>query len=294
MQSTTGLQRDPVTGLPPGETRDGRIKIHGPEAFAGMRRAGRLAAQTLDFITPYVRPGVTTDELDRLCHAFTLEHDAIPAPLNYRGFPKSICTSINHVVCHGIPGERRLVEGDILNIDVTPILDGWHGDSSRMYFVGERIAVKARRLAEVTYDAMMRGIAVVRPGVHIGAIGDAIQSYAESHRFTVVRDFCGHGVGRIFHDAPSILHYGKPEDGPLLHEGMFFTIEPMINAGRWEVKILNDGWTAVTKDRSLSAQFEHTIGVTATGYEIFTISPAGLHRPPYPLTETPATAPAPR
>jgi len=293
----TGLQRDPVTGLPPGETRDGRIKIHGPEAFACMRRAGLLAAQTLDFITPHIRPGVTTDELDRLCHDFTLDHGAIPAPLNYRGFPKSICTSINHVVCHGIPGDRRLVEGDILNIDVTPILDGWHGDSSRMYFVGEKIPVKARRLVEVTYEAMMRGIAVVRPGVHIGAIGEAIQRYAESHRFSVVRDFCGHGVGRIFHDAPSILHYGKPEDGPVMREGMFFTVEPMINAGRWEVKILNDGWTAVTKDRSLSAQFEHTVAVTATGYEIFTISPAGLHRPPYQLTapaETSATAPAAR
>ena len=270
-----------MTGLAPGETRDGAIKIHGPDAFAGMRRAGLLAAETLDFITPYVRPGVTTGELDRLCHEFVLDHDAIPAPLNYRGFPKSICTSINHVVCHGIPGDRRLMEGDILNIDVTPILDGWHGDSSRMFFVGERIPIKARRLVEVTYEAMMRGIAVVRPGAHIGAIGDAIQRYAEGHRYSVVRDFCGHGVGRIFHDAPSILHYGRPDDGPVMREGMFFTIEPMINAGRWEVKILGDGWTAVTKDRSLSAQFEHTVGVTATGYEIFTISPAGLHRPPY-------------
>ncbi len=281
MRSIPGLQRDAVTGLPPGETRDGSIKLHGAEAFEAMRRAGRLAAQTLDFMAPYVRPGIATGELDRLCHEFTLDHDASPAPLNYRGFPKSICTSINHVVCHGIPGDRRLVEGDILNIDVTPILDGWHGDSSRMFFVGERIPVKARRLVDVTYEAMMRGIAVVRPGVHIGAIGDAIQRYAESHRFSVVRDFCGHGVGRIFHDAPSILHYGRPEDGPAMREGMIFTVEPMINAGRWEVKILSDGWTAVTKDRSLSAQFEHTIGVTATGYEIFTLSPAGLHRPPY-------------
>ncbi len=202
---------------------------------------------------------------------------------NYRGFPKSICTSINHVVCHGIPGERRLIEGDILNIDVTPILDGWHGDTSRMFFVGERMPIKARRLVDVTYEAMMRGIAVVRPGLRIGAIGDAIQRYAESHRFSVVRDFCGHGVGRVFHDAPSILHYGHPDDGPVMREGMIFTVEPMINVGRWEVKILSDGWTAVTKDRSLSAQFEHTVGVTATGYEIFTISPAGLHRPPYPL-----------
>ncbi len=270
-----------MTGLPPGETRDGRIKIHGPEDFEGMRRAGLLAAQTLDFVTPHIRPGVATGELDRLCHEFILDHDAISAPLNYRGFPKSICTSINHVVCHGIPGDRRLMEGDILNIDVTPILGGWHGDTSRMFFVGERIPVKARRLVDVTYEAMMRGIAVVRPGVRIGAIGDAIQRYAEGHRFSVVRDFCGHGVGRIFHDAPSILHYGRPDDGPVMREGMFFTVEPMINAGRWEVKILSDGWTAVTKDRSLSAQFEHTVGVTATGYEIFTVSPAGLHRPPY-------------
>ncbi|HUC70823.1 MAG TPA: type I methionyl aminopeptidase [Stellaceae bacterium] len=270
-----------MTGLPPGETRDGRIKIHGPEDFEGMRRAGLLAAQTLDFVTPHIRPGVATGELDRLCHEFILDHDAISAPLNYRGFPKSICTSINHVVCHGIPGDRRLMEGDILNIDVTPILGGWHGDTSRMFFVGDRIPVKARRLVDVTYEAMIRGIAVVRPGVRIGAIGDAIQRYAEGHRFSVVRDFCGHGVGRIFHDAPSILHYGRPDDGPVMREGMFFTVEPMINAGRWEVKILSDGWTAVTKDRSLSAQFEHTVGVTATGYEIFTVSPAGLHRPPY-------------
>ncbi len=299
MQSIPGLRRETAPDLVQtrdAQTRDGRIKIHGPEAFEGMRRAGRLAAATLDFITPHIRPGITTGELDRLCHEFTLDHGAIPAPLNYRGFPKSICTSLNHVVCHGIPGERRLVEGDILNIDVTPILDGWHGNSSRMYFVGERIPVKARRLSDVTYEAMMRGIAVIRPGVHIGAIGDAIQRYAESHRFSVVRDFCGHGVGRVFHDVPSILHYGQPEDGPVMREGMFFTVEPMINAGRWEVKILGDGWTAVTKDRSLSAQFEHTIGVTATGYEIFTISPAGLHRPPYAVTapaETSATAPLP-
>ncbi len=297
-----GLQQRAAASPPPSETsgpetRDGRIKLHGPEAFAAMRRAGALAAQTLDFITAYVRPGVATGELDRLCHDFVADHGAISAPLNYRGFPKSICTSVNHVVCHGIPGERRLDEGDIVNIDVTPILDGWHGDSSRMFLVGERIAVKARRLVEVTYDAMMRGIAVIRPGIHIGAIGEAIQRHAESHRFSVVRDFCGHGVGRIFHDAPSILHYGHPDDGPVMREGMIFTVEPMINAGRWEVKILSDGWTAVTKDRSLSAQFEHTVGVTATGHEIFTTSPAGLHRPPYALdtaAETLAPAPRPR
>jgi methionyl aminopeptidase len=279
-----GMQQDIGRGLSSGAMRDGQIKLHGAEAFEGMRRAGALAAATLDFITPYVRPGVTTGELDRLCHEFVADHHAVSAPLNYRGFPKSICTSVNHVVCHGIPGERRLMEGDILNIDVTPILDGWHGDTSRMFLVGERIPLKARRLVDVTYEAMMRGIAAVRPGAHIGAIGDAIQRYAEGHRFSVVRDFCGHGVGRVFHDAPSILHYGRPNDGPVMREGMIFTVEPMINAGRWEVKILTDGWTAVTKDRSLSAQFEHSVGVTATGYEIFTISPAGLHRPPYDLS----------
>jgi methionyl aminopeptidase len=302
MQSISGLRQETAPGLAAttpgiGETRDGTIKLHGPEAFESMRRAGLLAAEMLDFITPHVRPGVATGELDRLCDEFARDHGAVSAPLNYRGFPKSICTSINHVVCHGIPGERRLVEGDILNIDVTPILDGWHGDSSRMYFVGDRIPLKARRLVEVTYEAMMRGIAVIRPGVRIGAIGEAIQRYAESYRFSVVRDFCGHGVGRVFHDAPSILHYGRSDEGPIMREGMFFTVEPMINAGRWEVKILNDGWTAVTKDRSLSAQFEHTVGVTATGYEIFTISPAGLHRPPYRVSapaEIPATASAPR
>ncbi len=269
----------------PGANHDGRddhrIKIHGAEGFEGMRRAGRLAAETLDFITPHVKPGVTTDELDRLCAGFILDHGGISAPLNYRGFPRSICTSINHVVCHGIPGERRLDEGDILNIDVTPILDGWHGDSSRMYFVGERIPLKARRLVDVTYEAMMKGIEAIRPGIRIGAIGQAIQRFAEAQRFSVVRDFCGHGVGRIFHDAPSILHFGSAQEGPVMREGMIFTVEPMINAGRWEVKILSDGWTAVTKDRSLSAQFEHSIGVTATGCEIFTLSPAGLHRPPY-------------
>jgi methionyl aminopeptidase len=284
------MQQDQMPGL--GRSRSGDIKIHGEDDFAGMRRAGRLAAATLDFIAPYVHPGVTTGELDRLCHDFVADHGAISAPLNYRGFPKSICTSINHVVCHGIPGDRRLVEGDILNIDVTPILDGWHGDSSRMFLVGERIAIKAKKLVDATYEAMMRGIAVVRPGVRIGAIGDAIQRYAESHRYSVVRDFCGHGVGRVFHDAPSILHYGRPDDGPMLREGMFFTIEPMINAGRYEVKVLGDGWTAVTKDRSLSAQFEHTVGVTATGHEIFTLSPAGLHQPPYDLNP-PAENPQP-
>jgi methionyl aminopeptidase len=261
-----------------GEAR--RIKLHGPDEFAAMRKAGRLAAETLDFITPEVREGVTTARLDKLCHDFIVDHGAIPAPLNYRGFPKSICTSINHVVCHGIPGERKLIDGDTLNIDVTVILDGWHGDTSRMYFVGKP-SVKAQRLVEATYHAMMAGIAIVRPGARLGDIGHAIQTVAEAERFSVVRDFCGHGIGRIFHDAPSVLHFGRAGTGPELKEGMFFTVEPMINAGRWEVKVLDDGWTAVTRDRSLSAQFEHTVAVTAEGYEIFTGSPAGLDRPPY-------------
>jgi methionyl aminopeptidase len=258
-----------------------RIKLHSPADFEGMRKAGRLAAEVLDFITPHVVAGVTTDALDRLCHGFIVDHGAIPAPLNYRGFPRSICTSINHVVCHGIPGDRKLEEGDIINIDITVILDGWHGDTSRMFLVGEKVPLKARKLVDVTYEAMMRGINVVRPGATLGDIGHAIQSYVEANRFSVVRDFCGHGVGRIFHDAPSVVHFGQPGHGPKLREGMFFTIEPMVNAGRYDVKILADGWTAVTKDKSLSAQFEHTVAVTATGYEIFTLSPKGLHHPPY-------------
>ena len=260
---------------------EGGFLIHGPEAFAGMRLAGRLAAETLDMVTPHVTPGVTTEELDRLCHDFIVERDAVPAPLNYRGFPKSICTSVNHVVCHGIPSpDKRLKDGDIINIDVTVIVDGWHGDTSRMFFVGKP-AIKARRLVETTYEAMMRGIEVVRPGAHLGDIGHAIQSFAESKRFSVVRDFCGHGLGQIFHDAPSVLHYGRPGTGPVLRAGMFFTIEPMINAGKYHVKILHDGWTAVTRDAQLSAQFEHSIGITEEGYEIFTQSPKGWHQPPY-------------
>ena len=264
----------------PAETQ--LITIHKPEDYDAMRKAGRLAAELLDFITPHVQPGITTGELDRLCHDLTIERGATPAPLNYRGFPKSICTSINHVVCHGIPGDKVLRDGDIINIDVTPIVDGWHGDSSRMYPVG-RIGIKARRLIEITYEALMRGISVVRPGATLGDIGHAIQSFAEKNRFSVVRDFCGHGLGKIFHAPPSILHYGKPREGQELREGMFFTIEPMINAGRHETKILSDGWTAVTKDRSMSAQFEHSIGVTSDGYEIFTQSPTGLDCPPYKI-----------
>jgi methionyl aminopeptidase len=268
-----------------GELRDEEqrpaIKLHGPAEFEGMRRAGRLAAETLDFVTPHVKPGVSTGELDRLCHEFIVERGAVPAPLGYRGFPKSICTSVNHVVCHGIPGDRRLAEGDIINIDVTVILEGWHGDTSRMFLVGDKIPVKARRLVDVTYEAMMRGIEVVKPGIELREIGATIQRFAEGHRFSVVRDFCGHGVGRVFHDAPSVLHYDSGEPGPILKEGMFFTIEPMINAGRPDVKVLEDGWTAVTRDRSLSAQFEHTVGVTGTGVEIFTLSPVGHTLPPY-------------
>jgi len=247
-----------------------------------MRAAGRLAAETLDMITPYVRPGVTTATLDKLCHDFIVAHGAVPAPLNYRGFPKSICTSINHVVCHGIPSERRLEEGDILNIDVTVILNGWHGDTSRMFVAGTP-STRARMLIETTYQALMRAIEVVRPGATLGDIGYAIQSFVESRRFSVVRDFCGHGIGRNFHEPPNVLHFGKPGEGLVLRPGMFFTIEPMVNAGRPEVKVLDDGWTAVTRDRGLSAQFEHMVGVTETGCEVFTLSPAGLDCPPYKL-----------
>ncbi len=256
------------------------VEIHGPEAFVAMRKAGRLTAEMLDYIAPFVQPGVTTGEIDRLCLEFHKAHNAIPGPLNYRGFPKSICTSINHVVCHGIPGDRLLKDGDIVNIDVSPIVDGWFGDSSRMFFVGD-VKIKARKLVEVTYEAMMRGIASVKPGATLGDVGYAIQSFAESHRFSVVRDFCGHGIGRVFHQSPNVMHFGEPGEGMILEAGMIFTIEPMINAGRYETKILDDGWTAVTRDKSLSAQFEHTVGVTETGVEIFTTSPKGYNCPPY-------------
>lgn len=258
-----------------------KITIHGVEDFAGMRKAGQLAAATLDYIMPFVVPGVRTDKLDELCAAFIRDHGAIAAPLGYRGFPKSVCVSPNHVVCHGIPSEKTLAEGDIVNIDVTTIVDGWHGDTSRMFFVGDKIGVQAKKLVEVTYHAMMRGIEQVRPGATLGDIGAAIQSYAEENRFSVVRDFCGHGLGKVFHTPPSVLHYGEKGEGLTLRPGMFFTIEPMINAGRYDIKILSDGWTAVTRDRSLSAQFEHSLGVTETGYEIFTLSPKNMHFPPY-------------
>lgn len=257
------------------------IPLHKPEHFEGMRKAGRLAAEVLDYITPHVVPGETTEELDRLCHEYILDHNAVPAPLNYKGFPKSICTSINHVVCHGIPGPKKLSRGDIVNIDVTVILDGWHGDTSRMFIVGEKTNRKAERLVEITYECMMAGIEKVKPGATLGDVGHAIQTLAEGERFSVVRDFCGHGIGQTFHMPPSIVHYGIPKTGVVLQPGMFFTIEPMINTGTWQIKVLKDGWTAVTRDRGLSAQFEHTLAVTEDGYEIFTHSPKGYDKPPY-------------
>lgn len=257
------------------------IVIHKPEDFAGMRKAGRLAAEVLDMIAPHVQPGVTTGALNDLCHEMIVGAGAIPAPLNYRGFPKSICTSVNHVVCHGIPGDLKLKKGDIVNIDVTVIVDGWHGDTSRMYWAGEP-PIKARRLCQVTYDATMLGIGQIRPGRHVGDIGHAIQQYAEKHGYSVVRDYCGHGIGRTFHTAPNILHYGDPGEGEVLKEGMFFTVEPMVNAGHYATHLSkHDNWTVTTRDKSLSAQFEHTIGVTKDGCEIFTQSPTGKHHPPY-------------
>ena len=251
---------------------DGQIKLYGPEDFAGMHAAGRLVAECLDALDEIVGPGVPTETIDRFVFGFARDHGAYPATLGYKGYMKSTCTSINHVVCHGIPNDKPLRDGDIVNIDVTLILDGWHGDSSRMYTIGE-VKRAAERLIEVTHEAMMRGIAAIQPGATTGDIGFAIQDYAEGERCSVVRDFCGHGVGRLFHDVPNILHYGSPGEGTLLKPGMIFTVEPMINLGRPHVKILSDGWTAVTRDRSLSAQFEHSVGVTETGVEIFTLSP---------------------
>jgi len=267
------------------QARDNKMKLHGPEAFASMAKAGRLVAEALDMLNEHVKPGVTTDALNDMVFDFAMAHDVVPAPLNYRGFPKSICTSLNHVVCHGIPGPRALRERDIVNIDITLIVDGWHGDSSRMYPVG-KIPRAAERLLEVTHHALMLGIDAVKPGATTGDIGYAIQTYAEGERCGVVRDFCGHGLGRVFHDRPNILHYGEPGEGLLLKPGMLFTIEPMINLGKPHVKILSDGWTAVTRDRSLSAQYEHTVGVTETGCEIFTRSPQDLS--PRELNRTPA------
>jgi methionyl aminopeptidase len=262
--------------------KTGQIKIHGPEGFAGMRKAGLLVAECLDLLTAEVKPGVSTDHLDRFVFEFAMDHGAWPATLMYRGYTKSTCTSINHVVCHGIPNEKPLKDGDIVNIDVTLILDGWHGDSSRMYPVGA-IPRRAERLIEVTHEAMMRGIAAIKPGATTGDIGAAIQSYVEAQHMSVVRDFCGHGVGRLFHDEPNIIHVGRAGEGIVLRPGMIFTVEPMINLGRPHVKVLSDGWTAVTRDRSLSAQFEHAVGVTRDGVEIFTRSPRGYEHPPYPV-----------
>jgi len=236
-----------------------------------MRAAGRLAASVLDMIEPFVQPGVTTEELDKRCHDFIVEElKSIPANLNYRGFPKTICTSVNHVVCHGIPGDKRLKSGDIINIDVTVIRDGFHGDTSRMYFVGQA-PVLAKRLTQICHEAMWQGIRVVKPGAHLGDIGHAIQTFAESNNFSVVREYCGHGIGRVYHEDPQVLHYGKPGTGMELVTGMTFTIEPMINAGRRDVRLLPDGWTVVTKDQSLSAQWEHTILVTDSGFEVLTL-----------------------
>ncbi|MEC7234356.1 MAG: type I methionyl aminopeptidase [Pseudomonadota bacterium] len=256
----------------------GQIKLHRAEDFDAMHKVGQMAARTLDELSPFVVPGTTTQALDDKALEIIRDQGAVPAPLNYRGFKKSVCTSINHVVCHGIPGDRRLREGDIMNVDVTLFFEGWHGDHSRMYSLGD-VSVKAKRLMNVTYEAMMAGINAVRPGASLGDIGFAIQQHAEINRLAVVRDFCGHGLGRVFHDTPNILHYGRPGEGLVLREGMFFTIEPMLNLGKPAVKILGDGWTAVTRDRTLSAQYEHSVGVTADGVEIFTKSPGGLDAP---------------
>ena len=257
--------------------RDGTIKLHGPEGFAGMRAAGRFAASILDEVAPLVEPGATTAAIDDFVRGRMLDAGALPATLGYRGYEFSSCTSINHVVCHGMPSDKPLKEGDILNVDITPILDGWHGDTSRTYLVGE-VALKARRLVEVTEECLEIGIAAARPGARLGDIGAAIEAHAGKHRYGVVREFCGHGLGRLFHDAPEVVHAAKAGTGPELRPGMFFTIEPMINAGRPHAKVLRDGWTAVTRDKSLSAQFEHSVGITEEGCEVFTRSPAGMNK----------------
>ena len=259
-------------------TRSAEIRVHGPEGFEGMRKAGRLVAEALDMIAAHVVPGVTTGELDDLVREFTLDNGGLPACLGYKGYTKTICTSINHVVCHGSPGDRVLKDGDIVNIDHTVIVDGWHGDSSRMYSVGD-INPRAKKLVDVTYESLRLGLEQVKPGNTFGDIGYAIQKYVEANRMSVVRDFCGHGIGRVFHDSPNVLHYGRRGEGAVLKPGMFFTVEPMVNLGKPHVKVLSDGWTAVTRDKSLSAQCEHTVGVTEDGVEIFTASPAGLFRP---------------
>jgi methionyl aminopeptidase len=260
-------------------TKNG-IRIHEDADFAGMRKAGRLAAEILDRIAPMVQPGASTGEIDKAVEDMVNEAGATSATIGYKGYQHATCISINHVVCHGIPSDKRLKDGDILNIDVTVIVDGWFGDTSRMYVAG-KLPRKAELLIEVTHDALMKGIEAVRPGNTFGDIGAAIQTYVEAQRMSVVRDFCGHGLGRVFHAPPNVLHYGRAGSGPVLEEGMFFTIEPMVNLGRPETKVLADDWTAVTRDKSLSAQFEHSVGVTATGVEIFTLSPAGKFHPTY-------------
>ena len=262
------------------------ITLKTPDEIQKMRVAGRLAAEVLDYITPFVKPGVTTGEIDRLCHDYMVNvQQCIPAPLNYapsgyKPYPKSICTSVNHQVCHGVPGDKQLKSGDIVNIDITTIKDGYHGDTSRMFLVGDA-SIQAKRLCEVTFECLWIGIAQVRPGVHLGVIGAAIQKHAEAAGFSVVREFCGHGIGRNFHEEPQVLHYGKPDAGPLLVPGMVFTIEPMINAGKAAISELPDGWTIVTKDRSLSAQWEHTVRVTDTGVEVMTLSAGAPPCPPH-------------
>lgn len=253
------------------------VTIKTPEEIEKMRVAGRLAAEVLDMIEPHVKPGVSTDELNAICHDYMVNvQGVIPAPLNYRGFPKSICTSVNHVVCHGIPGPKKLKNGDIVNIDITVIKDGYHGDTSKMFFIGEP-PIRAKRLVDVAQHALYMGIHKVRPGAFLGDIGHAIQHYAESHGFSVVREFCGHGIGVQFHEEPQVLHYGKPKTGLELKDGMVFTIEPMINAGKKEVKMLPDGWTAITKDHGLSAQWEHMLAVTPRGFEVLTLRDEERH-----------------
>ena len=252
------------------------------ENFEKVKISGNLAAKTLDEITSYVVPGVSTNRLDKICYEFIRDNGGYSAPLFYRGFPKSCCTSINHVICHGIPSDKYLNDGDIVNIDVTAIVNEWHGDTSRMFFVGD-VSVKKKNLVSVTYESMMKGISVVKNGAHLGDIGEAIQSYAEGNGFSIVRDFCGHGTGKIFHKEPNILHYGKKGLGSKLQTGMIFTIEPMINEGKYDSKMLKDGWTAVTRDKTLSAQFEHTIGVTKDSFEIFTKSKKNYKQPPYSI-----------
>lgn len=261
--------------------RDGTIKLHTEEGFAGMRAAGLLAATILDEVAGLVQPGVTTESIDTAVREMMLDGGAVPATLGYRGFAHSCCISINHVICHGIPGPKVLKEGDILNVDVTPLLDGWHGDTSRMYYAGEP-SIKAKRLVDVTYECLMLGIdAAAKPGARLGDIGAAIEAHASQFRYGVVREFCGHGLGRLFHDAPEVVHAAKAGTGPELKPGMFFTIEPMINLGKPWAKVLGDGWTAVTRDKSLSAQFEHSLAITDNGVEIFTKSPTGRDCPPY-------------